>query len=441
MAEAPRDYYEVLGIPRDADASAIKDAFRQLAMKYHPDRNKSPDAEERFKEIAEAYAILSDPKKRSEYDTRGHAGVAGFSAEDLFSGIDFGDIFGNHFADFGFGSGDGLFDRLFRQRQGPSRGRDLEVRLMVPLERIFKGGEEVVRFSRTAPCPACHGSGAEPGTQPRQCDACKGTGRKVLSQRDDGGMHFEQVTTCPVCHGSGTIIDTPCNHCHGLGRVEKEEILLERAGLGNERAVRAERRAAAVEHEIVVSTDLVDVDERDTMSGHLPAKQFDSKILLSHDEGRGGDVDQQFGAGLYEGLDRVGTVDAPPTELFIVPEVLADREANGDLPPTQRQTCDGDFISRLEVTEFVEDIVGREQMLGVRGDDAAMCADGRRVAERSTRARLVRLHKPDNRDGVLTCRSYTLDGGYVLADEMSLQEKVAGRVTEDGQLRKDDEFG
>jgi molecular chaperone DnaJ len=225
MAEALRDYYEVLGIPRDADAKAIKDAFRKLAMQYHPDRNKAPDAEARFKEIAEAYAILSDPKKRAEYDTRGHAGVAGFSAEDLFSGIDFGDIFGNHFADFGFGFGDGLFDRLFRHRQGPARGRDLEVHLIVPLERIFKGGEEMVRFSRTAPCPACHGSGAVPGTQPRQCDACKGSGRKVLSQRDEGGMHFEQITTCPVCHGSGTLIDTPCKQCHGLGQVEKEESL------------------------------------------------------------------------------------------------------------------------------------------------------------------------------------------------------------------------
>ena len=234
MAEAPRDYYEVLGIPRDANDKAIKDAFRQLALKYHPDRNKSPDAEERFKEIAEAYAVLSDPKKRAEYDARGHAAVEGFSVEDLFSGIDFGDIFGNHFADFGFGFGDSLFDRLFRRPRGPAKGRDLEVRLTVPLERIYNGGKEAVRISRTTACPACHGSGAEPGTAPRRCDACDGTGRKVLSRRDEGGMHFEQITTCPICRGSGMVIDSPCSTCHGQGWVEREETLTVNIPIGAE---------------------------------------------------------------------------------------------------------------------------------------------------------------------------------------------------------------
>src|SRR3990172_6685751 len=111
METAQRDYYEVLGVPRDADAKAIKEAFRQLALQYHPDRNKAPDAEERFKEIAAAYAILSDPKKRADYDARGFAGVAGFTPEDLFGAIDFGDIFGD--LGFGFDFGGGLFDRLF----------------------------------------------------------------------------------------------------------------------------------------------------------------------------------------------------------------------------------------------------------------------------------------------------------------------------------------
>ena len=120
MATEQRDYYEVLGVARDADAKAIKDAFRELAMKYHPDRNKSPDAEARFKEIAEAYAILSDPKKRADYDARGFAGVAGFSPEDLFSGIDFGDIFGDIGFGFEFGDG-GLFGDLFRRHRRPHR--------------------------------------------------------------------------------------------------------------------------------------------------------------------------------------------------------------------------------------------------------------------------------------------------------------------------------
>lgn len=122
---AKQDYYEILGVPREADAKAIKDAFRTLALKYHPDRNKAPEAEERFKQIAEAYAVLSDPKKRAEYDAHGFAGVAGFSQEDLFGGINFGDIFGGAGFDFDFGGG--LFEHFFhRRRHGPARGANVE---------------------------------------------------------------------------------------------------------------------------------------------------------------------------------------------------------------------------------------------------------------------------------------------------------------------------
>src|SRR5512145_2199955 len=126
MPTTRRDYYEVLGVPRDADAKAVKDAFRQLALQYHPDRNKEPGAEERFKEIAAAYAVLSDPKKRAEYDARAFAGVAGFSPQDLFGGINFEDIFGGLNFDFG----GGLFDTFFgRRAAGPPRGANIEVRL------------------------------------------------------------------------------------------------------------------------------------------------------------------------------------------------------------------------------------------------------------------------------------------------------------------------
>ncbi|NIR31125.1 MAG: J domain-containing protein [Gammaproteobacteria bacterium] len=231
MAEATqRDYYEVLGVPRNADAKAIKDAFRRLALKYHPDRNKAPEAEARFKEIAEAYAVLSDPKKRAEYDTRGFPGVADFTAEDLFGGIDFGDIFGDvgFDLDFGFGGG-GLFDRLFRHRRaGPSRGRDLEVKVVIPLETILHGGEETVRYSRPVTCTRCQGSGAEPGTAPRQCVTCGGTGRKVVTRgerRGEGSIRFQSITTCPDCDGVGTIIDKPCRECRGRGQVAREESL------------------------------------------------------------------------------------------------------------------------------------------------------------------------------------------------------------------------
>lgn len=149
MATAQRDYYKVLGVPRDADAKAIKDAFRRLALQYHPDRNKEPGAEEKFKEIAETYAVLSDPQKRAEYDSRGFAGVASFSPEDRYGGIDFGDLFGALGFDFGFG-GESLFDRFFGRcrRAGPAQGANLEVELTVPLERVLRGGEETVRRAR-----------------------------------------------------------------------------------------------------------------------------------------------------------------------------------------------------------------------------------------------------------------------------------------------------
>jgi molecular chaperone DnaJ len=228
MARTQRDYYEVLGITRDADGKAIKEAFRELAMQYHPDRNKAPDAEEKFKEIAEAYAVLSDPKKRAQYDRGGFAGVADFSPEDLFGGIDFGDLFADTGFGFDFGGG-GVFDRLFRQRRpGPARGQDLEVRLVVPLERINSGGDEAVRFTRVVSCPTCSGSGAKPGTKPRNCESCDGSGRRVIrrdQKQDKGNIHFQQITVCPACQGRGSIIDHPCGECHGSGRVEKEESL------------------------------------------------------------------------------------------------------------------------------------------------------------------------------------------------------------------------
>ena len=217
----PRDYYETLGVARDADEKAIKDAFRQLALKYHPDRNKAPDATDRFREIAEAYAVLSDPEKRAEYDARGRAGVAGLSAEDLFGGIDFGDIFGG--LGFEFGTA-GPFDRFFRRRAGRARGENLEVVLEAPLERILHGGEETVHVARPAVCQACGGSGAKQGTKPRTCPKCGGAGQLVRSQRKQG-VTLQKIATCPDCGGRGALIDSPCPECVGTGRVSREETL------------------------------------------------------------------------------------------------------------------------------------------------------------------------------------------------------------------------
>ena len=227
---AKRDYYEVLGVPRNADAKAIKDSFRTLAMQYHPDRNKEPGAEERFKEIAEAYAVVSDPRKRADYDAGGFAGVAGFTAEDLFGGIDFDSIFG----DMGFGPGGGLFERFFgRRRRGPRRGADIEIEALVPLERIAAGGEETVRYARVAPCAECKGSGAKPGTQPRACASCHGTGQKT-SERREKGVFIRQSSVCPDCHGRGSFIDQPCPACNGAGQVRREESIAVKIPAGAE---------------------------------------------------------------------------------------------------------------------------------------------------------------------------------------------------------------
>lgn len=230
MPGQQRDYYEVLGVARDADAKTIKNAFRKLALKYHPDRNKAPDAEERFKEIAEAYAIISDPEKRKKYDAGGFAGVADFSAEDLFGGIDFGDIFGDMGFGFDFGRrhGGGLFDGFFHRQSEPERGRDLEVQVMVSLDMINEGGEESVRLGHPMMCDACNGTGVTAGTALRTCEACGGSGQKVIARnetRDKNSVKFQQITICPACHGKGNFIDHPCKKCHGSGQIEKEESL------------------------------------------------------------------------------------------------------------------------------------------------------------------------------------------------------------------------
>ena len=214
-----RDYYEVLGVPRDADDKAIKDAFRRLALRYHPDRSKEPDAEKRFKEVAEAYAVLSDPKKRADYDTRGFAGVAGFSPEDLFGGLDLSDIFGP----FGF-EGAGLFEHLFgpRGRRGPRRGADIEVPLVVPLGTVLTGGHERVTIGRPGPCGACGGSGARAGTTPRPCPDCAGSGQRRSTSRQ-GNVVIQQVSVCDTCGGRGSLVDEPCPKCHGTGEAVDQD--------------------------------------------------------------------------------------------------------------------------------------------------------------------------------------------------------------------------
>jgi molecular chaperone DnaJ len=225
-----RDYYEVLGIPRDADPKTIKDAYHRLAMKWHPDRNKSPEAESRFKEIAKAYAILSKPDKRAQYDAHGFEGVAHFSEEDLFRNVDLGSLFG----DLGFGFGPGgssIFDRLFGEglRRGPTRGPDLRINLELALKRIAAGGPEDIVYHRPVTCPACHGYGTASGKPPVKCRACNGTGHQIKTRRDSGRegqtISFQQILNCPECHGRGAVIESRCKRCGGDGQTTKEEKL------------------------------------------------------------------------------------------------------------------------------------------------------------------------------------------------------------------------
>ncbi len=223
----PRDYYEILGITREAAPKEIKDAFRRLALKYHPDRCKEPDAEERFKEIAEAYAVLSDPAKRSQYDQRGHAAVGHFSPEDLFSNINFADIFGGTGFDFETGGHpfESIFERFFgSRRRGPPRGDNIEIVVTIPLERVLKGGNETVRFQRPVTCAVCQGSGARPPSQPEVCTSCHGSGQ-LVTERSEGHVALRQVTLCPSCRGKGRVIKDPCTDCHGTGKTTHTEEL------------------------------------------------------------------------------------------------------------------------------------------------------------------------------------------------------------------------
>jgi molecular chaperone DnaJ len=224
MAEK-RDYYEVLGVSKNASKDEIKDAYRKLAMQYHPDRNKAPDAEEKFKEISEAYAVLSDDEKRQQYDTLGHAGFdQRYTPEDIFRGADFESIFRD--LGFGFGGFGDLFRTIFGGGFGGgfgervNRGQDLVYDLEITLEEAAKGTEKEILVPRTEKCEVCGGSGASPGTSPRTCPKCNGSG-KVRNMRRSSFAMYVQVTPCSTCRGKGTIIDSPCGKCHGTGLVKK----------------------------------------------------------------------------------------------------------------------------------------------------------------------------------------------------------------------------
>ena len=226
-----RDYYEVLGVEKNASADEIKKAYRKKAIQYHPDRNPGDkEAEEKFKEAAEAYDVLSNPEKRARYDQFGHAGMSGaagnggpfggfgggMSMDDIFSM--FGDIFGGHGGFSGFGGGGGNTQQRYH------RGSDLRVKVKLTLKEISTGVEKKFKLKKYVPCPHCHGSGAEGNSGVETCPTCKGTGSVIRNQQTILGT-MQTRTTCPTCGGEGHIIKNKCKECGGEGIVYGEEIV------------------------------------------------------------------------------------------------------------------------------------------------------------------------------------------------------------------------
>ena len=220
MAEQKRDYYEVLGVDKNADDAALKKAYRALAKKYHPDMNPGDkEAEKKFKEASEAYAVLSDPEKRRQYDQFGHAaleggagGAGGFGGFD-FNGADFGDIFGDIFGDL-FGGRRGSAGA----RSGPMKGANLRTSVRITFEEAVFGTEKEIELTVKEECKTCHGTGAKPGTSPETCPKCGGKGQVVFTQQSFFGT-VRNVQACPDCGGTGKIIKEKCTDCHGSGFV------------------------------------------------------------------------------------------------------------------------------------------------------------------------------------------------------------------------------
>ena len=239
MAEQKRDYYEVLGVDKNADEAAIKKAYRALAKKYHPDMNPGDkDAEAKFKEASEAYAVLSDPQKRSQYDQFGHAafeqggGAGGFGGFD-FNSADFGDIFGGIFGDF-FGGG-----RSRGASNGPMRGANIRAAVHVSFEEAVFGTEKEIDITLKDTCKKCNGTGAKPGTSATTCPKCGGKGQVVYTSQSLFGT-VRNVSTCPDCHGSGKIIKDKCPDCSGTGYISGRKRLSVSipAGIDNGQSVR-----------------------------------------------------------------------------------------------------------------------------------------------------------------------------------------------------------
>ncbi|MHB1908141.1 MAG: molecular chaperone DnaJ [Nitrososphaerales archaeon] len=239
-----RDYYEVLGVTKDASKDEIKSAYRKLALQYHPDRNKSATAEDQFKEISEAYAVLSDEAKRAQYDRFGHEGIQGrYSPEDIFRTTNFDEIL----RDLGFGGFGGfsgnIFDMFFGNMTGSGhgshRGADLRYDLEITLEQANTGLTTEIEIPRTERCQICKGTGAKPGSNPRACTECGGRGQ-VQRVSSSGFAQFVRIETCRACRGRGQMLDNPCRDCRGSGVVQRRRKITVKvpAGIEDESSLR-----------------------------------------------------------------------------------------------------------------------------------------------------------------------------------------------------------
>jgi molecular chaperone DnaJ len=227
-----KDFYDVLGVKKSATLDEIKQAYRKLALQYHPDRNKGKDAEEKFKEINEAYAVLSDPEKRRQYDAYGPDQFnQRFSEEDIFRGFDFQNIFRNMGFDVndqgfgGFGNIDDIFDNLFNRGsqygQG-TRGNDILAKVRISMLEAVNGATKTISLKHIAQCDRCNGTGAEPGSNVIACPTCNGRGQVANARRTPFGV-MQTITTCPTCGGSGRVPEKKCKKCSGTGRIQKED--------------------------------------------------------------------------------------------------------------------------------------------------------------------------------------------------------------------------
>lgn len=364
MAETKRDYYEVLGVPKNADEAALKKAYRVLAKKYHPDANPGDkEAEAKFKEASEAYSVLSDPEKRRKYDQFGHAafeggagGAGGYGGFD-FNGADMGDIFGDIFGDF-FGGGRSAYGR---SSNGPMRGANLRTGVRITFEEAIFGCEKEIELTLKDECPKCHGTGAKPGTSPVTCPKCNGKGKIVYTQQSFFGQ-VQNVQTCPDCRGTGKIVKEKCPDCYGTGYISSKKKIQVKipAGIDNGQSI----RIAGKGEPGINGGDRGDLLVEVTVSKHPIFKRQETTIFST--------VPISFVTAALGGPIRIKTVDGE-VEYEVKPGTQTDtkvRLRGKGVPSLRNKNIRGDHFVTLVIT--VPEKLNEEQKEALRRFDDAM---------------------------------------------------------------------